>query len=121
MVIRNWKDATPTVAHETALIWSIFRQEGTAGLSEEEAPMLAASGFTLHMMQSGKAGDYHMHNDKEQIYYFTRGYGKMKIDDEIYPVEPGDAVHLPPHTYHQLINDSDDWIEHILVTVPVVS
>ena len=24
-----------------------------------------------------------------------------------------------PHTYHQLINDSDDWIEHILVTVPV--
>ena len=29
MVIRNWQDATPTVGHETALIWSIFRQKGS--------------------------------------------------------------------------------------------
>ena len=119
MVIRNWKDAMPYVGHETALIWPIFRQKGSEGLSEEEAPMLSASGFTLHMMQGGKSGDYHMHEDKEQIYYFLRGEGKMKIDDEIYPVKSGDAVHLPPHAYHQLINDSEDWIEHILVTVPV--
>ena len=119
MVIRNWKDAAPVVGHESALIWSTFRQKGAAGLTEEEAPMLCASGFTLHMMQGGKSGDYHMHKDKEQIYYFLRGCGKMKIDVEIYSVKPGDAVHLPPLAYHQLINDSDDWIEHILVTVPV--
>jgi len=60
-----------------------------------------------------------MHKDREQIYYFIRGEGKMKIDDEIYPVKTGDTVYLPPKAYHQLINDSDDWIEHILVTVPV--
>ena len=35
MVIRNWQDATPTVGPETALIWSIFRQKGSAGLNEE--------------------------------------------------------------------------------------
>ena len=119
MVIRNWKDVKPYVGHETALIWPIFRKKGSEGKTEEEAPMLGATGFTLHLMQGGQAGDYHMHKDAEQIYYFVKGEGKMKIDDEIYAVKPGDAVHLPPGAYHQLINDSDDWIEHILVTVPV--
>ena len=119
MVIRNWRDATPYVGHETAIIWPIFRGKGSPGLSEEEAPLQGMTGFTLHMMQAGKSGDYHAHENKEQIYYFTRGRGKMKIDDEIYEVKEGDAVHLPPHTRHQLINDSEDWIEHILVTATV--
>ncbi len=119
MVIRNWKEATPYVGHETAIIWPIFVAKGAQGLTAEEAPLLGATGFTLHRMQSGMEGDYHDHQDREQIYYFTSGKGKMKIDDEIHPVREGDAVHLPPKTMHQLINDSDDWIEHLIVTAVV--
>ena len=119
MVIRNWTDVTPYVGHETAIIWPIFVARGAEGRTAEEAPLAGATGFTLHRMQSGMEGDYHDHKDREQIYYFTRGKGKMKIDDEIHSVREGDAVHLPPKVKHQLINDSDDWIEHLIVTIVV--
>ena len=119
MVIRSWKEAVPVFGHETAIIWSIFRGKGSEGLTEEEAPLLGTTGFTLHKMQPGVEGDYHDHEDREQIYYFTEGRGKMKIDEKIYEVEEGDAVHLPPKCKHQLINDSDAWIEHLIITARV--
>ena len=75
MVIRSWKEAVPVVGHETAIIWSIFRGKGSEGLTEEEAPLLGTTGFTLHKMQPGVEGDYHDHEDREQIYYFTEGRG----------------------------------------------
>ena len=62
----------------------------------EAAPLLGMVGFTIHRMQGGRAGDYHDHEDLEQVYYFTSGRGKMKLDDEIYEVRDGDAVHIPP-------------------------
>ena len=119
MVIRNWSDVTPYVGHETAIIWPIFRGQGSAGLGPEEAPLLGTTGFTVHAMQRGMEGDYHDHEDVEQIYYITQGQGKMKIDDEIYEVKEGDAVHLPQKTKHQLINDSDDWIQHLIISAKV--
>ena len=55
----------------------------------------------------------------EQIYYFLRRWGKMKIEVQIHEVREGDAVHLPPETRHQSINDGDDWIEHLIVNAKV--
>ncbi len=118
-IIRNWRDAKPYVGHETAIIWPMFRGKGTEGLSPEEAPLQGAVGFTLHRMQAGMSGDYHEHEADEQLYYFTEGRGKMKLDGEIYPVRQGDAVYVPPKMKHQLINDTEEWVEHLIVTVPV--
>ena len=33
MVIRNWRDVTPYVGHETKLIWPIYRSKGAEGKS----------------------------------------------------------------------------------------
>ena len=38
------------------------------------------------------------------------------IDDEIYEVTAGDAVHLPPRVKHGVINDSEDDIEYLNIT-----
>lgn len=119
VVKRNWREETPYVGHESAIIWPIFRARGTEGRTYEQAPLEGMTGFTLHLMQAGKSGDYHEHADAEQVYYFIRGHGKMKIDGQIISVREGDAVHIPPRSKHQLINDSDEWIEHLLVTAPV--
>lgn len=119
MIKRNWRDEAPYVGHESAIIWPIFRAKGTKDRTYEQAPLEGMSGFTLHRMQGGKQGDYHDHEREEQLYYFLKGCGKMKIDDVVFDVREGDAVHIPPGSKHQLINDSDDWIEHILVTAPV--
>ena len=39
----------------------------------------------------------------------------MKLDDEIIPVVAGDAVYIPPHVKHQMLNPSDEWLVHLLV------
>jgi len=119
MVIRNWRDEIPVVGHNAKLIWSLFRGKGTPGLTYEQAPMEGLTGLTLHRLQGNMVGDDHDHEDQEQIYYFLRGRGKMKIDGQVYPVREGDAVHIPPRTMHQIINDTEDWIEHLIISATV--
>ena len=115
IAIRNWKKIVPNVAHETAIVWPLMTTKGTEGKTAEEAPVQGFTGLTLHRMQPGKSGDCHVHSDKEQVYYFTAGRGKMNIDDQLYEVKQGDAVFGPIEKPHQLINDSDDWIEHLII------
>lgn len=119
MVIRNWRNVTPVVGHQSKLIWSIFRAQSTAGLDENEAVLRGFSGLTLHRLQGGLAGDYHAHEATEQVYYFLSGQGQMKIDGETYEVREGDAVHIPPRVEHQLCNTGDDWVEHLIISAPV--
>ena len=76
--------------------------------------------MTIHRMQAGKIGDYHEHEDREQVYYFTEGRAKMKIDGDIYDLKERDAVCVPPQTKHQIIDDSDDWVAHLIITAWVM-
>ena len=115
MKIRNWRDVQPQVGHENAIIYSIFR-ERKEGVESDEAQLIGLQNLTVHMLQSGKGSDYHQHKTKEQLFYFTKGRGKMNLDDELYDVREGDAVHVPPPTKHQVINDSDEWLEHLIIT-----
>ena len=46
---------------------------------------------------------------------FLSGEGQMKLDDEIIPVVAGDAIYIPPHVKHQMLNPSDEWLVHLLV------
>ena len=117
MIIRNWRDANPRVGHDSKVMWRIFSeagQEQNIG-PPESACLLGLQGLSRHTIQAGMKSDYHDHEDVEQIYYFIKGNGKMLIDDQEYPVQAGDAVYLPPKTMHQLINDGEDDIEHLLI------
>tara|TARA_A100001037_G_C14991609_1_gene562866 strand:+ start:338 stop:703 length:366 start_codon:yes stop_codon:yes gene_type:complete len=121
LVIRNWRDVTPVVGHQSKLIWSLFRAKSAEGLSEDEGVLEGFSGLTVHRLQGGLEGDYHDHEATEQVYYFLSGKGKMKIDGEMYEVREGDAVHIPPKVKHQIFNDGDDWIEHLIISGVVES
>ena len=117
----NWRDVIPNVAHATAIVWPILGAKGNANTSDRVAPIQGFSGLTRHMIQPGKAGDYHVHYDREQVYYFTEGSGKMNIDEVIYDVRKGDAICVPPTSYHHMINDSSDWLVHLIINGKHVS
>ena len=119
VVVRNWREQAPRVSHLSAIIWDMFIEKGWEGRPPEQTVLGGFFSLTLHMMQSGKEGDYHAHEGMEQVYYFTKGRGKMKIAEKVYDVREGDAVYIPPDNKHQLINDSDDWVQHIAVTARV--
>ena len=120
MIIRNWRDSIPYVGHESKIIWPILTRAGNENADPPEVSCLQGlSNFTRHVVQGRITTDYHDHQDKEQVYYFIKGRGKMLIDGKEYPVTAGDAVHLPPKTKHGVINDSEDDSEYLNISAPV--
>ena len=85
-VVRNWRDATPHVGHESVIIHYILGEKAE-GKTYEEAPIEGEWSLTRHAIQGGKEGDYHVHDAAEQVFYFTKGTGQMKIDDKLYDLD----------------------------------
>lgn len=50
----------------------------------------------------------HFHKATEEIYFFTRGAGRMRLGEEEQDVRTGDCVVIPPGTRHKLWNDSEE-------------
>ncbi|MGI8424259.1 MAG: cupin domain-containing protein [Chloroflexota bacterium] len=122
----------PRVGHDNAIVWNILRP-AQAGVGDGAAPAVEQprgfdpeaqavnvlqriTGVARHALQAGKRSDYHQHADAEQLYYVLRGSGQMIVDDEAYPIREGDVIYLPPGVRHRAVNDSDDWMEHVIVT-----
>ncbi|MBR6572058.1 MAG: cupin domain-containing protein [Clostridia bacterium] len=47
--------------------------------------------------------EYHKHY-KEEVYFFFKGEGFVRIDGEEMPVAPGDVVRIPLDAMHTVIN-----------------
>lgn len=48
-------------------------------------------------------------HEDDEIYYILSGHGKLKLDDEIIEVKPGQVIFIPAGCYHALDNrESDD-------------
>ena len=44
--------------------------------------------------------EYHSHH-KEEVYFFFKGNGFVRIDGEEFPVAPGDVVRIPADAMHR--------------------
>ena len=49
----------------------------------------------------------HYHQASEEIYYFTRGGGRMRLGDDEFEVRAGDCVVIPPGARHKLWASSE--------------
>lgn len=117
-VIRNWRDEMPYVGHLNAIVWTLLRHEGDESARDPRSACLRGSmtGMVKHALQPGKNTDYHSHEGAEQIYYILRGAGKMLLGEEKHAVREGDVVYISPETPHQVFNDGEDWMEHLIIT-----
>ncbi|HAM72805.1 MAG TPA: hypothetical protein DCM86_14280 [Verrucomicrobiales bacterium] len=52
----------------------------------------------------GGSTQEHYHVRSEEIYFITSGAGRIRIEGEIAPVRPGDAIAIPPGRRHKLWN-----------------
>ncbi len=117
MRIRNWRDQVPYIGHETKIIWPLLTRKRDDGEDPPDSAVLLSLGsLTRHMVQGRITTDYHAHENKEQVYYFVSGRGKMLIDDKEFDVTAGDAVHLAPKERHQVINNTEDDLEYLNIT-----
>lgn len=65
------------------------------------------------IIPTGTTTCLHRHTTSEEIYHIMSGQGMMRLDDECFPVGPGDTVCIPPGTPHQVTNTGTDEL-HIL-------
>ena len=115
-VIRNWRDQDPANSHG-AVGWKVMMQLGTnPGRTYEEAPLIGIHGITYRLLQPTKEEPPHTHAAKEHVYYIVSGTGAVQLGEERFPVKEGDAVYMPAQGVHSIINDSDDFLEHYVIS-----
>lgn len=56
----------------------------------------------------GGATTAHYHRTSEELYFFTRGIGRLRIGAEERDVRPGDCAVIPPGVEHKLWNPGDE-------------
>lgn len=99
MLIGNLDDARPF----TTLDGSTIREvAGPVSLPTHHQSLAEAS------VPPGGQTIEHLHRTSEELYFFTGGSGRIRVDTEERTVRAGDCVVLPPGTPHKLFNDSSD-------------
>jgi mannose-6-phosphate isomerase-like protein (cupin superfamily) len=66
----------------------------------------------------GGATTEHYHRVTEELYFFTAGRGRLRVDGEERDVTPGDCVVLPPGAVHKLWNTGDEPLRLLCCCAP---
>jgi mannose-6-phosphate isomerase-like protein (cupin superfamily) len=53
-----------------------------------------------------------------EVYYILSGTGDMHIGDEVQPVEPGDAIYIPPQARQYIHNSGAEPLVFICIVDP---
>jgi quercetin dioxygenase-like cupin family protein len=61
-------------------------------------------GYSVFMPGSSTASVSH---ETEEVAYVVSGSGRLDTDEGEVRFQTGDALHIPPHTWHAVVNDSD--------------
>jgi mannose-6-phosphate isomerase-like protein (cupin superfamily) len=72
-------------------------------------------------LEPGQATERHYHRATEEIYLVTKGSGELELDGESRHVRPGDAVLIPPGTWHTLENDGTSELTILCMCAPPYS
>ncbi|MGK2938108.1 MAG: cupin domain-containing protein [Solirubrobacteraceae bacterium] len=66
----------------------------------------------------GGATTEHYHRVTEELYYFTAGVGRLRIDGQERDVKPGDCVVIRPGAVHKLWNTGEEPLRLLCCCAP---
>ncbi len=69
-------------------------------------------------LPAGASTQEHLHTKTEEIYYITHGTGRIRIEDEVREVKPGDAIAIPPGRTHKLWNTGTETLRLLCCCAP---
>ncbi|HZD36877.1 MAG TPA: dimethylsulfonioproprionate lyase family protein [Nitrososphaeraceae archaeon] len=119
IIIRNWRDSKPTIAHESGIDWRLLSSpEKTSGditsdLEPEFQCLKSITYVSLAKLQPNLSYEPHQHEDHEEIYYIISGTGRIKIGNEEAHFRDGDIVYIPVNTVHSITNDGKDMVNFL--------
>jgi len=75
-----------------------------------DAPGPSERGTALAVLDPGTSTTPHSHGE-EEVFFFLRGSGHVRVDDERVPVSAGDVVRVTSHRPHVIENGPDAVME----------
>ncbi len=82
---------------------------------------IQAKNFCMgHVMLDPRGGQVPWHSHpQEEVYFLLEGTGEVCVGDERQDVHGGQAVYIPPDTFHQLTNTGDNPLRMVYCYAPV--
>lgn len=78
-------------------------------------PRLATMMFLAHAsVPPGEMLEGHR-DPMEEIYIIQSGRGRIQVDDDLREVGPGEAIHIPIDSFHELTNIGGEALEILVV------
>jgi mannose-6-phosphate isomerase-like protein (cupin superfamily) len=70
------------------------------------------------VLDRGQATQRHYHRESEELYYLLDGAGEIEIDGERAEVSAGDAILIPPGSWHQIRADEGGALRFLCCCAP---
>jgi mannose-6-phosphate isomerase-like protein (cupin superfamily) len=119
IIIRNWRDVQPTIAHQSGIDWRLLsKATKTAGDVEVDVEpkyqvLKSITYVSLAKLQPRLSYEPHEHEDHEEIYFIINGTGKVKIGNEEARFRDGDVIYIPEKTTHSIVNDGEEMVNFL--------
>lgn len=109
MEVKNLEEQAPFVTKDGSEIRELLSHRNSSMRNQSLAEARLAP---------GQATDEHYHARSEEIYFFTHGWGRMRIGAELREVRAGDAVAIPPGARHKLWNTGPETLRLLCCCAP---
>jgi mannose-6-phosphate isomerase-like protein (cupin superfamily) len=119
MIIRNWRNVYPTIAHKSGLDWRLLAMSTkTHGDIEAEVDpkfqcLKSITYVSLAKLHPTLSYQRHNHEDHEEVYYIIHGTGQIRIGSETAKFKDGDVIYIPEKSVHSITNDGSDMVEFL--------
>jgi mannose-6-phosphate isomerase-like protein (cupin superfamily) len=60
----------------------------------------------------------HYHKNSRQFFYVLTGTATIEMDGQCISLHPKEGIEVPPHTPHQMRNESDQDVEFLVISQP---
>ena len=87
-------------------------------LLDEETVGARQFALLINEFDPGLTSTAHKHDAEEHAFYVISGAGVIDIEGEKIPLEPGDAVFVPPGKMHQITSTGDAPLKYMVLYAP---
>ena len=98
--------------------WRPSNQMGVLNTDLAKQLEVGELGARLWRLKPGQASTRHRHPRQVELYVVLEGTGRVRVDDELYTLEPLSALVVEPRTVRQLFNDTDADALWLVVGAP---
>jgi len=86
----------------------------------EPGNALSSMNIALTTILPHKRQERHIHYGNEQVIYVLSGRGIQLIGEGLSDIEPGSVYHIDAGSAHETINESDEPIRELIISMPVL-